>query len=141
MKFQCIWKSKMQFAATVEGHSLEFDTQKPLGEDSVASPKQHLVAALCSCAAMGVVSLLQKGKEKMESLEIEAEALLSKDRQPEIFTEIRLVYKIRGSVEAAQAKKAVELSHARYCSVGAMISKEVLVSWDIELNGQRIAVG
>ena len=141
MKLQCTWNDKMRFTAEADKHRVDMDTQPPLGADTAMTPKQLVVAAICGCTAMDVVALLKKFKQPLESFLIEADTSLTEGRGPIVFKEVRLVFKIKGALDGAKVMEAVVLSQTKYCSVSAMLSKAVPISYVVELNGEKIGAG
>jgi putative redox protein len=131
----------MSFVAAADQHSVGMDTKPPLGSDSAMSPKQLLLAGVCGCTGMDVVGLLKKHRQPMESFQIEAEGSLTEGKHPTIFKEIRLTFKLQGALDADQVLEAVKLSQTLYCSVSAMVSKAVPITYVVELNGQSIGTG
>jgi putative redox protein len=141
MKLQCVWNDKMRFTAEAVNHVVAMDTLPPMGGDSAMTPKQLVVAAICGCTAMDVVALLKKYKQPLESFSIESETSLTEGSYPTVFKEVRLVFKIKGAVDAGKVMEAVTLSQTKYCSVSAMLSKAVPISYAVELNGVNIGSG
>ena len=141
MKLQCTWKEKLNFTAEADHHTVEMDAKPPLGSDSALSPKQLLVAGICGCTSMDVVALLKKYKQPLESFQVEAETTLKEGVYPEIFKEVRLVFKLKGALDAAKVMEAVTLSQTKYCSVSAMVSQAVPILYTVELNGNSIGAG
>ena len=131
----------MKFTAKSDNHSIAMDTIPPIGEDTALSPKQLLVAGICGCTGMDVVALLKKYKQPLESLQIDAETTLTEGTYPAIFKEVRLVFNLIGALDAAKVMEAVTLSQTKYCSVSAMVSKAVPITYTVELNGKSIGLG
>ena len=134
------WQEKVRFSASTGAHSVLMDTKAPIGTDQAMSPKQLLLAAICGCTGMDVVSWFRKGHATAASVTIDASAELTSG-QPSVFKEVKLVYRIAGEVPAALAVEAVEKSMTLYCGVSAMIVKACPITYDIELNGTFIASG
>lgn len=122
MKVACRWEEKLKLNAVADGHSIAMDTKAPLGTDTAMTPKQLVLAGLCGCTAMDVLSLLKKNKEPLETFEIEAEATLTSGH-PVAFAEIQLKFRIMGAVNPEKALEAVKLSQTKFCGVSAMLSK------------------
>lgn len=116
------------------------DARSPIGTDKAASPKQLTLAALCGCTGMDVMSLLQKYKQKVDSLVIEADAPQT-DSHPRIFEKVHLRYIFTGPVEPEKAKAAIHLSMTQFCGVSAMISKAVPIDYEVIINGESVGVG
>jgi putative redox protein len=77
-----------------------------------------LLLALAGCMAVDVLTILEKGRVPVESLEVEVEGDRP-DRPPRRFTALRMEYRVRGPGVEHQAKleRAVALSRDTYCSV------------------------
>jgi putative redox protein len=91
-----------------------------------------LLMALASCTAVDVVSILAKKRQKLGSLEV----VCSGERattSPTVWTKLELVYRVRGAVDEASLKHAIELSEEKYCSVAAMLRKTATITWRYEI--------
>lgn len=141
MKLQCSWNDKMKFTARSGEHAVEMDTSAPMGSDTALTPKQLLVAGICGCTAMDVVALLKKHKQPLESFQIEADATPTEGIHPAVYKEIKLVFKLKGSLDEAKVMESVVLSQTKYCGVTAMVSKAVPITYTVELNGKSIGAG
>jgi putative redox protein len=141
MKISCKWTDKLQFDATVGSHQVIMDARKPLGGDAGPTPKELLLASISGCTAMDVAALLRKGKQTPESFVVDAEADVSSDHHPHIYTQVRLAYRATGAVDPAILQDAVHRSMTQYCGVSAMIAKVCPITYVIELNGTQIAQG
>ena len=124
------WTEKLQFEATGNsGHKFMID-----GDAKVAStPMELVLAALCGCTAYDVVSILQKKREPLTSLEVSARAEKAAE-PPRVYTAIELLYRVGGKVARKAVDDAVRLSEEKYCSVAAMLSKTANITYRIELD-------
>lgn len=141
MNIQCNWREKMEFSADSGRHVVAMDARAPIGSDSAMTPKELLLSAICGCTAMDVVALLKKFRQPYASFRIEADADSAEGKHPAVFTEVRLAFQITGEIDPDQAMEAVRLSQTKYCSVSAMVSKAVPISYSVELNGRQIGAG
>jgi len=141
MKLKTEWKNKMQFSATDETHTVLMDAKPPFGDNSSLSPKQLLLAGVSGCTAMDVVGLLKKTKQKLQSLEVLADAPSTEASHPVIFTKIDLHFIVTGDVSPESLIGAVKLSQSKFCGVSAMVSKAVPIFYKISLNGDIISEG
>ncbi len=141
MKLECRWNEKLRFTAQSGEHKVEMDTHAPMGSDTALTPKQLLVAGICGCTGMDVVALLKKGKQPLESFQIEADATPTEGAYPVVYKEIKLVFKLKGQLDESKVIESVRLSQTKYCGVSAMVSKAVPILYTIELNGKNIGVG
>lgn len=124
------WKQGMLFEGRSQsGHSITFDATAE--HASGPSPMETVLAALCACTSVDVISILEKRREPVTGLTVSAEAEQAAE-PPRVFTRIHLTYRIKGKVTPASAEKAVSLSKNKYCSVSQMLEKAVEVSYSIE---------
>lgn len=124
------WKQDSRFDGKSEsGHTLHFDAtpQHAMGP----SPMEAVLAALCGCTSVDVVSILQKKREPLQGLTVTATAEQAAE-PPRVFTKIHLTYRIRGNVSQKAAEDAVALSKNKYCSVSKMLEKAAGVDYSIE---------
>lgn len=92
-----------------------------------------VLVALCSCTAYDVVSILRKKREPFSGVEVSAKG----DRpaeQPAVYTDIKLIYRVKGKVSRKAVEDAVRLSEEKYCSVAAMLNKTAKISYEIQLD-------
>lgn len=124
------WKQEMLFEGRSQsGHAIAFDA----GEQHATgpSPMEAVLAALCACTSVDVVSILQKKREPLAGLTVSANAEQAAE-PPRVFTRIHLTYRIRGKVSKKAAEDAVALSKNKYCSVSKMLEKAAEVTYSIE---------
>jgi putative redox protein len=140
MNLTCAWKEKMAFVAATGGNEVEMDTKLPLGDDRALTPKELVLAGLCGCTAMDVIALLKKHKQSVDSFEIDAQAPTAEEH-PLVFKEVRLTFKLIGTIDKERALEAVRLSQTKYCAVSAMLMKAVPISYSVEINGEVIGSG
>lgn len=124
------WKKGMLFEGRSQsGHAITFDATAE--HASGLSPMEAVLAALCACTSVDVVSILQKKREPIAGLTVSASADQSVEA-PRVFTRIHLTYRIHGKVEKKAAEHAVTLSKGKYCSVSKMLEKAVEIDFAIE---------
>lgn len=140
VKAVCRWQDKMTFNTALDDFNVPMDAKKPIGSDSAPTPKQLVLAAICGCTGMDVISLLKKYKLIVKTFEIEAHASPT-DAHPITFKEVKLKYMFQGELEIEKVKEAVRLSQSKYCSVSAMISKVVPIFYEIYVNQEKVADG
>jgi putative redox protein len=112
------------------GHGIVMDA--PIGykgEGTGARQLEVFLEALAACTAMDVVSVLEKKRQRFTDLDIEVTAHQREDEFPKIYTEIELLYVVRGrSVNPDAVARAIELSETKYCSVKGMLGPQVTVT-------------
>ncbi|WP_446745824.1 OsmC family protein [Silvibacterium acidisoli] len=127
------WKEGKLFTGRSEsGHEILFDATSE--HAAGPSPMEAVLAALCACTSVDVVSILEKKREPITGLTVSATAEQPAEA-PRVFTKIHLVYRVRGKVSEKAAEDAVALSKNKYCSVSLMLEKSVEISYAIEYAG------
>jgi putative redox protein len=125
------WNGQQIFAATSpSGHTIAVDSDRKTNK--AAGPMELVLLALGACTATDVVSILEKKRQKLASLEV----IVSGERAtepPTVWTKIEIVYRLRGELDEAAVKHAIELSQEKYCSVEAMIKKTAAVTYRYEI--------
>ena len=135
MKTVTKWVDALAFDATADtGHTVRIDTTvEGGGLGSGMNPKKMLLGSLCGCSGMDVVEMLKKMRIDFTRFEIEAEADQTEDH-PKVFKFINMVYRIDAKPgDMDKVKRAVVLSHDKYCGISAMLAKHCKISYTIEL--------
>jgi putative redox protein len=114
-------------------HAIVMDTAK---EKTANSPMELVLIALCGCTASDVVGILRKKREPFTSLEVSAEGERAEE-YPQVYTAIRLTYRVGGKVTRKAMEDAVRLSKEKYCSVSAMLQKSAKIHFEIEYLDQN----
>ncbi len=117
MDIKVTWQENMRFDGVgPSGHVVNMDTAPAVGgEDSAARPIELMLIALGGCTAMDVISILKKMRTPPQSLEISIHATRAEEH-PKSVERAHLAYTAHG-VPEDNLRKAVDLSHERYCSV------------------------
>ncbi len=135
-KIQVTWVGPgMRMLGDVEeGPSIVIDSNHPeYGTHSGPTPMELLLLGLGGCTAMDVISIMEKKRQPMTSLQIKVEAERSEEH-PKIYTKINLEYIAYGTgIKESALAQAINLSESKYCSVNAMLSKaaEITTSYRI----------
>jgi putative redox protein len=125
---KAIWIENFRFeGAASSKHAIVMDGDKALG----GSPMELVLIGLCGCTGYDVVSILQKKREPLTSLEVRAEAERAPS-PPSVYTQIKLIYRVGGKVSHKAVEDAVRLSEEKYCSVSAMLAKTAKITTEIE---------
>jgi putative redox protein len=91
-----------------------------------------VLLALGACTATDVVIILEKKRQKLESLEVICSAERAAE-PPTVWIKLELLYRLRGRLDDAAVKHAIQLSEDKYCSVAAMLTKTAALSWRYEI--------
>ena len=125
------WIGEEKFVAiSPSGHALTIDSDR--ASNKAPGPMELVLLALGACTATDVAIILQKKRQKLESLEV----ICSGERAaepPTVWTKLELLYRLRGQLDEAAVKHAIQLSEDKYCSVAAMLKKTATVSWRYEI--------
>ena len=88
-------------------------------------PMEALLAALGTCTAFDVVSILAKRQTPVESYRIELEGERAEE-PPRRYTRIWIRHLVSGEgITPENLERAVSLSHEKYCSVVASLNAEI----------------
>jgi putative redox protein len=122
------WVENQTFnGRATSGHEIVVDGDKNCGN----SPMELVLIGLCGCTAFDVVSILRKKREPFTSLEVRAEAERA-PQPPTVYTKIKLLYLVGGSVSKKAVEDAVKLSEEKYCSVAGMLKHTAEIRYRIE---------
>ncbi len=125
------WVGEQKFVATSpSGHAINLDSDRE--SNKAPGPMELVLMALGACTATDVVIVLGKKRQKLESLEV----ICSGERAtepPTVWTKLEIVYRLRGHLDDAAVKHAIQLSEKKYCSVAAMLRQTAAVSWRYEI--------
>lgn len=125
------WTDGQRFVATgPSGHAVVMDSDRE--SNTAPGPMELVLMALGACTATDVVSVLKKKRQKLESLEVVCSGERASE-PPTVWTKLEIVYRLRGELDDAAVKHAIELSEEKYCSVAAMLKKTATVSWRYEV--------
>lgn len=103
----------------------------PVSED-VVSPMEAVLMAAGGCSAIDLVGMLEKMRQPLTGLEITVSGERRQDH-PRYFRSILIKYLINGKVDADKAKRAIELSLEKYCSVTNSLEPKVNIHYELEI--------
>src|SRR2546425_3124405 len=137
-----IWVPPMQFAGTAgHGDAVVIDaTPDDGGLGAGPTPMENLLLSLAACTGMDVVSILRKKRIKLGDLRIDVTGERAATH-PRIFTSIHVHYTMRGiGLSTESARKAVDLSLDKYCSVAGMLKRAAKITYDIHIPAETTKV-
>jgi putative redox protein len=124
-----LWTNGERFIGEASSrHALVVDASP---EKTANSPMELVLIALCGCTASDVVGILRKKREPFTALEVSAAGERASG-YPQVYTEIKLKYRVSGKVSSKAMEDAVRLSKEKYCSVSAMLEKTARITIEIE---------
>ena len=124
------WVGGLQFDASRDGGPkvrIDGDYQ------AAPSPFDMLLAAIATCAATDVVTIMEKQRTPLQGLHIQVEAQRM-DAVPRRLASAILHFTLRGNgITPEKAARAVELSVTKYCSVRSSLIEDAPVTWTIDI--------
>ena len=120
-------------AADENGHTVRMDTSAESGGNNFGvRPMQMLLMGLGGCSAIDVISILKKQRQEVKDYKM----VISGDREvgvePSLWEEANIEFHLYGNIDEDKAKRAVELSVNKYCSVAATLKKAgAEVNWQV----------
>jgi putative redox protein len=131
------WTHSERFEAqTPSGHTLALDSDRQ--SNTGPGPMELLLVALGSCTATDIVIILEKKRQKLESLEVTVSGERADD-PPRVWTHLDVVFHVRGKnaeggrIDEKAVADAVRLSEEKYCSVAAMLKKTATLTMRYEI--------
>lgn len=124
------WREKLVF----EGGAAARPPILVDGDGGVAtSPVELLLLAAATCAASDVVLILQKQRVALSSLDIAVQGT-RRETEPRRYTAIHFRCAIAGrGADEAKARRAIDLSLEKYCSVVASLAPDTRITYDVAL--------
>jgi putative redox protein len=125
------WIGEQKFVATSpSGHAIAFDSDRD--SNQAPGPMELLLMALGACTATDIVIILAKKRQKLEWLEVVCSGERAAE-PPTVWTRLEILYRLRGQLDDAAVKHAIQLSEDKYCSVAALLKKTASLSWRYEI--------
>lgn len=128
------WQGGLAFEADVNGHKVLMDApEQGGGTNSGPGPKKLMLVALSGCTGMDVVSILQKMRVQIESVQVEVQGDVT-DEHPKHYDKMHVIYSFKGKdLDPEKLEKAVQMSESTYCGVRAVYSKVMEVTSEIRI--------
>ena len=120
----------------MHGHSVNIDNSPEHGGDNFGvRPMQMLLMGLAGCSGIDVISILKKQRQVVKGYKTIVRGQREAGVEPSLWKFIELEFIITGEVEEEKAKRAVQLSVNKYCSVAATLLKAgATIQWTIKIN-------
>lgn len=98
---------------------------------AATSPVQLLLLAAATCSAADVVLILQKQRVRLAALDVTVRGT-RRETEPKRYTAIAFHFTIRGEgADETKARRAIDLSLEKYCSVVASLAPDISISYDV----------
>jgi putative redox protein len=122
------------FEATDEyGHTVRMDSSTESGGHNFGvRPMQMLLMGLGGCSAIDVIAILRKQRQDVVDYKMVISGEREAGKEPSLWQDITLEFHLYGTADEDKAKKAVELSLDKYCSVAATLYKaDAKIDWKV----------
>ncbi|HEU5261681.1 MAG TPA: OsmC family protein [Gemmatimonadales bacterium] len=101
---------------------------------AATSPVELLLLAAATCSASDVVLILQKQRVALRALEVAVQGT-RRETEPRRYTAIHFRFAIAGEgADEAKARRAIDLSLEKYCSVVASLAPDTRITYDVVLH-------
>lgn len=124
------WKEGLQFVGGApEGPTTSIDGDNV----SAPGPMLTLLLAAASCSGSDVVAILEKMRVKLRELRIDVEGE-RREQEPRRYVAIHFAYHLAGEgLDQAKARRAIELSLEKYCSVIHTLAPDIRITHALTL--------
>jgi len=124
------WQQDLVFSATTRrGYDLDFDANIQMG----CMPVEGVLMSLAGCMAIDVVAILKKMRCEIEAFRMEIEGERNRT-PPQRIRKIKLTLHIQGGgVTENKARRAVQLSEEKYCSVRHSLREDIEIETDLHI--------
>ncbi len=96
-------------------------------------PMLTLLLAAASCTGSDVVMILEKMRVGLRQLRIEVHGT-RREEVPRRYTDIRFEFRVAGEgLDEPKARRAIDLSLEKYCSVVASLAPDIAISYGLTL--------
>jgi len=103
------------------------------GHNAGARPMEMLLMGLAGCSAIDVILILNKQKQVIEDFRMRVDGLREKGAVPSPFQKIHITYMLKGQLDPARVKRAIDLSMDKYCSATAQFRPSAEITYSLEL--------
>jgi putative redox protein len=120
---ELVWEHDLVFGGRSGAASITLDSAGQAGP----SPVQALAFSVAACMGMDVVHILTKGRHDLRGLAIALVAERAPEN-PHRVTAVDMRFTLTGSVPDAQVRRAIDLSHEKYCSVWHSLREDIVLT-------------
>jgi putative redox protein len=105
------------------------------GEAAGLKPSELVPFGLAACIGVTTIGILEKQRLGPFEMTVDVEFAHAEER-PKPFTQFRLHWQFKGAkLDEEQARKAVEMSEAKYCSVAASLKESIHIEHRVTVAG------
>jgi len=126
------WIGEQQFVGvSPSGHAMAMDADSK--SNKAPNPMELLLIALGGCTASDMVTILEKKRQELVSLEVHCSGERAA-QPPRVWLKLDVLFRLTGTLDEQAVKRALELTKEKYCSVAAMLNKTAEISWRFEIH-------
>lgn len=129
-KIVLAWKRRLVFQGGAPG-----GPEVVIDGDNAAGPGPmlSLLLAAAACSGSDVVVILEKMRIGLRQLRIEVSGV-RREQEPRRYTSIHFDFHLAGEgLDETRARRAIDLSLEKYCSVVASLAPDIKISYDLAL--------
>jgi putative redox protein len=123
VQLDLVWEHDLVFGGRSGAASITLDSAGEAGP----SPVQTLAFALAGCMGMDVVHILRKGRYDLRGLAVSMTATRAAEHPHRILA-VDIAFTVSGGVPEAQVRRAIDLSHEKYCSVWHSMRQDITLT-------------
>jgi putative redox protein len=103
------------------------------GRNLAPRPMETVLAGTGGCTAYDVVLILQRGRHDVRGCQVKLTSERA-DTDPKVFTKIHMHFVVTGvNLTETAVKRAVDMSHEKYCSASIMLAKTAAITTSFEI--------
>ncbi len=127
-----------------EGHGengtlINIDGSKKIGGlDKGPTPMELLLLGAAGCSSIDVLLILRKQRQNIEEFSVSVDYERIPNGEASQFKTITLNFHINGDVTPEKAKRAIDLSLEKYCSVSLILSYTATIDYTLSINNLTI---
>jgi len=124
------WQEDLHFKGGEPGKpAIQIDGDNAIGP----GPMLTLLLAAASCTGSDVVIILKKMRIELERFSLEV-AGTRREEEPRRYIAMHFIYRLAGAgLDEARARRAIDLSLEKYCSVMHSLAPDIKISYDLAL--------
>jgi putative redox protein len=123
VQLDLVWEHDLVFGGRSGAASITLDSAGEAGP----SPVQTLAVALAGCMGMDVVHILRKGRYDLRGVAVSMTATRAAEHPHRILA-VDIAFTVSGGVPEAQVRRAIDLSHEKYCSVWHSMRQDITLT-------------
>ena len=122
-------------AQNEDGNRIEMDGSPGIGgEGKGVRPMEVMLMGLAGCSTIDIVTILEKMRQPLDDVKVSVSVTRREGEVPSLFKVITIDYQLYGNLQEDKAKRAIELSLEKYCSVAKIMEKTAEINYTYSIN-------